>query len=122
MKQISTLVAAVTLAFGAGMLPAHASNDAIKTPDEINAQHDMAKKKCDAMKGDQKDVCMEQADAAKDKTEAESKAGKDKVEADHDAAKAGQKADYDVAMEKCDAMAGDAKDACEADVKTRYGK
>ena len=31
-------------------------------------------------------------------------------------------ADYKVAVEKCDALAGSAKDACVKDAKVRYGK
>ena len=30
--------------------------------------------------------------------------------------------DYKVALEKCDAFAGPARDACVGDAKTRYGK
>ena len=39
-----------------------------------------------------------------------------------DASKDKLDADYKVAAEKCDAMAGDAKSACVASAKARYGK
>ena len=68
------------------------------------------------------DLCLKQARADKDVAEAQAKAGKQKAEANHDAAKARQDADYDVAKKKCAAMSGDAKDACLAEAKTRYGK
>jgi len=121
-KQTSTLFAALALLLGAGALPAHAQDAAVMTPDQIDARYEAARKQCDALDGDQKDVCLKQAEADKDTAEAQAEAGKKKAEADHDAAEARRDADYDVAMKQCDALSGDAQDKCEADAKTRYGK
>jgi len=44
------------------------------------------------------------------------------AEARRDASEDKRDADYKVAAEKCDALAGAAKDTCVRDAKTRYGK
>ena len=44
------------------------------------------------------------------------------AEAKKDAAEDKRDAEYKVAVEKCDALAGAAKDTCVRDAKTRYGK
>ncbi|MCW0206860.1 hypothetical protein WHX56_19940 [Achromobacter veterisilvae] len=95
---------------------------AVRSNEQIDDQYKLDKKRCDAMKGNQKDVCQEQAEATRDKARADAKAGKEKAEATHDAAKTRNEADYKVGKEKCDAMSGNAKDACLADLKTRHGK
>ena len=49
-------------------------------------------------------------------------AGERTAEARKDAAETKRDADYRVAVERCDRMAGDAKDACVKDAKARFGK
>ena len=44
------------------------------------------------------------------------------ADAKQDAAEDKRDADYKVAVEKCDALAGAAKDACVRDAKARFGK
>jgi len=94
----------------------------VRSNEQIADQYKLDKKRCDGMKGNQKDVCLQQAEATRDKARADAKAGKEKAEASHDAAKVRNDADYKVGKEKCDGMSGNAKDACMADLKTRYGK
>lgn len=94
----------------------------VRSDEQIDNQYKLDKKRCDGMKGNQKDVCQQQAEATRDKARADAKAGKEKAEASHDAAKTRNEADYKVGKEKCDGMSGNAKDACMADLKTRYGK
>ncbi|MGY6272256.1 hypothetical protein ACXIUT_21425 [Achromobacter denitrificans] len=111
------------LAFQASAQTAPAGGaTAVRSSQQIDDQYKLDKKRCDAMKGNQKDVCQEQAEATRDKAKADAKAGKEKAEATHDAAKTRNDADYKVGKEKCDAMSGNAKDACLADLKTRHGK
>lgn len=117
-----TLLASLTLAISATTLPAYAQSDATMTSHQIDARYDAAEKQCDAMKGDQKDICLKQADADKDTAKAQAKAAKKKAQADYKASKVKRNGDYDVAMKKCDALSGDAEDTCEAKVKTQYGK
>lgn len=92
------------------------------TSDQIEARYDAAMKRCDGMRGNDKDVCEEEAKAQRDAAKADAKAGKESAEARHDAVKEKRDAAYDVAKEKCDAMSGDAKDQCIAQAKTQYGK
>ncbi|ASC67692.1 hypothetical protein EUC41_03550 [Achromobacter denitrificans] len=110
------------LAFQAPAQTASGGATAVRTDKQINDQYKMDKKHCDAMKGNQKDVCQQQAEATRDKAKADAKASKEKAEATHDAAKTRNDADYKVGKEKCDALSGNAKDTCMADLKTRYGK
>ena len=87
-----------------------------------DADYNVAKEKCDDLSGNPKDVCGKQAKAARSKAVADAKANKEVSGARSDAATAKRDADYNVAVEKCDALAGDAKASCVADAKARYGK
>ena len=97
------------------------------------ATYNVAKEKCDDLAGNPKDVCVKEADAALVKGKADAKV--DRVAADArqdaatkqaDAAKEAntlkRDADYKVAIEKCDALAGAAKDSCVSNAKGQYGK
>jgi len=97
------------------------------------ATYNVAKEKCDDLAGNAKDVCVKEADAALVKGKADAKV--DRVAADSrqdattkqaDATKEAntlkRDADYKVAIEKCDALAGAAKDSCVSNAKGQYGK
>ncbi len=91
---------------------------------EVKAKtaYDVAKEKCDDKKGNDKDVCVQEAKAARDKALADARMGKQMGEAKRDANEEKRDADYKLAMEKCDAMSGDAKTHCTALAKEKYGK
>lgn len=99
-----------------------ASAQSVMSPDQIKTQYKADMKNCDAMKGNDRDVCKKEAKAKRDSAKADAKAGKKEAEARHDATKEKRDAAYDVAKEKCDAISGDAKDQCIAQAKTKYGK
>ena len=97
------------------------------------ANYDLSIEKCDDLAGNPKDVCVTEAKAALVKGKADAKV--DRVTADtrqDAAAKQAQAskeatadkrdAEYKVAIEKCDALAGSAKDACVGNAKVQYGK
>jgi hypothetical protein len=97
------------------------------------ATYDVAKEKCDDLSGNAKDVCVKEAKAGLVRGKADAKV--DRVAADtrndgaakradarDDAAKDKRNADYKVAVEKCDVLAGGAKDACVGNAKVQYGK
>ena len=97
------------------------------------ATHNVAKERCDDLSGNAKDVCVKEADAALVKAKADAKV--DRVTADTrqdaatkqaDAVKEAtaekRNAEYKVAIEKCDALAGPAKDSCISNAKLQYGK
>lgn len=87
-----------------------------------DADYDVAKQKCDAKTGNEKDVCVKEAKAAQTKAKADAKATQKTAVARKDAADDKRDADYKVAMEKCDAFAGNAKDNCQKSAKASYGK
>jgi hypothetical protein len=82
----------------------------------------VAKEKCDDKAGNVKDVCVEEAKAIETKALADAKLGQQVDEAAKTAAQTTLDADYKVAIEKCDALAGDAKTGCTAAAKSKYGK
>ena len=82
----------------------------------------VAKEKCDDKAGNDKDVCVKEAKAAETKILADVKMGKKVDAAMQDDVKTKREADYKVNMEKCDALSGDAKSSCVANVKATYGK
>ena len=97
------------------------------------ATHDVAKKKCDDVSGNAKDVCVKEADAALAKAKADARvdrvsadtredAAKKEADARVKAAEEKREADYKVAVEKCDVLSGSAKSTCVSDAKLRFGK
>jgi len=97
------------------------------------ATYDVAKEKCDEVSGNSKDVCVKEAsavlvkakaDAKVDRVAAETRLDDDTKQADarNEATKNKRDADYKVAIEKCDALAGTAKDSCVNGAKAQYGK
>lgn len=98
-----------------------------------DATYEVAKEKCDDLAGNAKDVCVKEAKAAHVKATADAKVDRVATENSRDnvqktaavradAAQDKRDADYKVAMEKCDSLAGNAKDMCVRDAKARYGK
>jgi len=86
------------------------------------ADYEVAKERCDDKSGNAKDVCVKEAKAVMTRAQADAKAVKTSTVARSDASKDKRDADYKVAAEKCDALAGDAKSACMADARARFGK
>ena len=100
---------------------------------KVEANYKLAKEKCDDLAGNNKDVCVKEAKSAEVRGKADAKVDKvateqtqdstKKVaEAKADAAQDKRDAEYKVAVEKCDALAGDAKSRCVADAKARFGR
>ena len=97
------------------------------------ATHDVSIEKCDDLAGNRKDVCVKEAKAAFVRAKADAKVDRVAVDTRKDAtakqAEASKEAtadkrdaDYKVAIEKCDALAGSAKDACVGNAKAQFGK
>ena len=87
-----------------------------------DADYDVAKQRCDAKTGNEKDVCVKEAKAAQTRMVADAKATSKSRSARKDAMADKTDAEYDVAMQKCDGFAGDAKDDCRKSTKARFGK
>ncbi len=86
------------------------------------ADYDVAKQRCDAKTGNDKDVCVKEAKAVQVKAKADAKAMEKSTAARSDATDDKRDANYKVAMAKCDGYAGAAKDSCEKTAKATYGK
>lgn len=87
-----------------------------------SSNYDLAKTRCAALTGNDKDVCKEQAKAALVSAQADAKADQKTIEARNQARDDKAAAAYRVAMEKCDAFAGGAKDQCVSAAKAEFGK
>lgn len=86
----------------------------------INARHKIAKERCDDLQGNQKDVCEKQTKAEHDKAMVSLKARQEIKEIRDEAAQKKRDAELKVAQERCDGLAGSAKDACHASAKARF--
>lgn len=108
------------------------------------ADYAVANEKCDDMAGNAKDVCVKEAKAAIATVKADAKvqmkasaaratanekSGEARIEAIsktadavNDATATKLTADYKVAKEKCDDLAGNAKDVCVKEAKTRFNQ
>ena len=97
------------------------------------ANYNIRLEKCDDLAGNRKDVCVKEAKAELVKGKADAKvdrvaantrqdAAAKQAEARNEANAEKRDADYKVAIEKCDALAGPAKDACVGNAKVQYGK
>lgn len=82
---------------------------------KADAAYEVAKERCDDKSGNDKDVCVKEAKAAKAKAEASIKGSQSAMNDKTDA-------EYKLAAEKCDAMSGDAKSSCVSAAKARFGK
>ena len=89
---------------------------------KYKARYDVAKERCDDLSGDAKDLCLQTAKTARDKAAADAKQHKATAEAAEDADNARMKADYQLAAERCNTLAGEAKDVCIASAKARYAQ
>jgi hypothetical protein len=105
---------ALTAVHAANMTKEEASAEKAR----IEAEYKADKKSCDAMNGNAKDVCVEQAKGKEKVARAELDYKQDASER-HRGKVAEAKADaqYSVAKEKCDDLTGDQKDVCVKDAK-----
>jgi hypothetical protein len=86
------------------------------------ADYQVAKEKCDDKGGNEKNVCLKEAKAARTAAMADAKVVRKAGDARKDAAEDKRDANYAVARERCAKFAGDAKDRCLNDAKVQYGK
>jgi len=97
------------------------------------ANYKVAIERCDDLAGNPKDVCVKEAksDLVRGKananvdrvaTDTSREAAATQAEARKDANEEKREAEYKVAIEKCDSLAGAAKDACVSAAKSQYGK
>lgn len=86
------------------------------------ARYEVAKERCDDMSGNTKDVCLKDAKAAETQARTSAKANNEAAEARTEARDDQREASYEAARERCDSLAGDAKDNCVSKAKAQFGK
>ena len=97
------------------------------------ADYDVAIQKCDDQAGNLKDVCVKEAKSGLVKGKADAKVDRvaadtrqegaaKRTEAREEANTEKRDAEFKVAIEKCDALAGPAKDSCVSGAKVQFGK
>jgi len=125
---ISKLMVALFAAAGlclAGGVSAQTMNKEARDQAIKNAemQYTTDKAACDALKGNAKDVCTEEAKGKEKVAKAEAAAAYENTpKARENARLARANAVYEVAEEKCDDLAGNAKDVCVKEAKAAYVK
>jgi hypothetical protein len=88
---------------------------------KADTAYDVAKEMCDDKAGNEKSVCVKEAQAVQTKARADAKMNEKVGDAKMDAADDKREANYKVAEQKCEALAGDAKAACSASAKAQFG-
>jgi hypothetical protein len=98
------------------------TREAVKAEnDKVDAAYKADKERCDALSGNQKDICEAQAKAKRDIAKADIDArNKNTPAARRDAAVKKADAEYEIAKERCDDLAGNAKDVCVKDAKAAH--
>jgi len=120
MAKLLPMAVAAALAF-AGSAYGMTKNEHKAENDRIAAEFKTAKKNCDSMKANAKDICMAEAKGQQKVAKADLEARfKDSPKNREKARVAKADADYDVAKEKCDDQSGNAKDVCKKDAKAAY--
>lgn len=87
-----------------------------------DADFDVAREKCKALKGNALDVCLSQAKAVHTSMIVDANADGKVTAARNEANEEKRTAEYKVEREKCDAMSGSVKSTCIDLAKAKYGK
>jgi hypothetical protein len=87
---------------------------------QAKANYKAAKESCKSLGGNEKDVCIKKAKADYTAAEEDAKAKMKSTHAKSEATEDKMTAQYNLEKEKCDALSGDAKDACVASAKAKY--
>lgn len=117
----SLIAAAIAIAFGLPFASAQAMSegDYKGQQDRIGAEYRAAQQKCNSLSGNARDICVAQAKGNEKVATAELGARRDNytAEARHKVRVTKAEAVHDVAKEKCDDLAGNARDVCVKDAR-----
>jgi hypothetical protein len=120
--KLLVLTVAVICAF-AGNAVAMTKAEYTTQKDQISADYKASREKCNTMKGNAKDICVSEVKGVEKiaKAELEEKYVPG-TRNSQKLAMAKAEAAYDTAKEKCDDLAGNAKDTCVKEAKAAYAK
>src|SRR6186713_2432639 len=113
------ILAAVGLCVAGGTQAQTMSKDArAMAIKNAESQYKTDKAACDAMSGNAKDICVEEAKGKEKVAKADAEAGYEGTPKARESARVARAdAMYEVAKEKCDDLAGNAKDVCVKEAK-----
>lgn len=117
---IKLIVLVTSLSWNLGATAAPVSKaDYQAIHDRISAEHKSAKEGCNSMSGNARDICLAQSDGQNRIALAELEANyKPSVKNNAQVRIAKAEAEYAVAIERCDDLAGNAKDVCVKEAKS----
>ncbi|HEY5800325.1 MAG TPA: hypothetical protein VIT92_08885 [Burkholderiaceae bacterium] len=90
--------------------------------DIAEADYEVNKARCGNKAGNDKDVCQKLAKATRVAAVADANADRKVMDARMDASAAKRDAEYNLALQRCDAVAGNTKQACVAEAKAMFGR
>ena len=127
MKMKLTLIAAaLALGFTGAARAADKADRKVHNADEerIESEYKVAKEKCDALSGNQKDICVAEAKAMEKvaKAENDAKHAKDPAKEQAKVQRVRADAEYDVAKQRCQEMKGNEKDVCMKEAQVQRDK
>ncbi|SEK57745.1 hypothetical protein [Nitrosovibrio tenuis] len=120
MSKFSIIPITIGLSFSLGaMAEQNMSHDVYKAEkSRIENEYKVDKARCDSLAGNAKDICMAEVKGKEEVAEAELEARyKPSKENHYKARLAKVEADYKVAKERCDDLAGNAKEVCLKEAK-----
>jgi hypothetical protein len=120
----ASLFAACAVFAASSMAQDKAAKDSYDTAKKrIDAEYKADKQRCDSLSGNAKDICQAEVKGKQKAAKADAHAAyKGTSKAATDALIARADADYAVAKEKCDDLAGNAKDVCKKEAKASHTK
>lgn len=118
LNTIALLVAALCCSGAASAATSEAKAAYVQAKDSATATYKAARAQCDAITGNPKDVCIEEAKAARVRTEQEAGAFyKNTLKAYTSSRMKIASANFDLDKAKCGALAGNEKDVCVSQAK-----
>ena len=87
---------------------------------QAKADYKAARVKCANLSGNDRDVCVKEAKAAKTTSMSHAKAAKKNASTNAEAHADARGAQFEAAKQKCESMSGASKDACKKEAEARY--
>jgi len=124
--KLTIIAAALALGTASFAQAADKADRKVHNADEerIESEYKAAKEKCDAMQGNQKDICVAEAKAHEKvaKAENDAKHAKDPSKEQAKVQRVKADAEYDVAKQRCQEMKGNEKDVCMKEAQVQRDK
>jgi len=124
--KLTIIAAALALGTASFAQAADKADRKVHNADEerIESEYKAAKEKCDAMQGNQKDICVAEAKAKEKvaKAENDAKHAKDPSKEQAKVQRVKADAEYDVAKQRCQEMNGNEKDVCMKEAQVQRDK